>query len=141
MSPSRARLDKTIFRAPNPRIGFTISKNYLLEYPDGSKKHVTRAERDDLLLSGLARQTASNRYFFTGQCRTLHSLSELSQLNIGSPKSPKRRFLPGCFIFELNGKRQRELLETPDACAMRLRDSNACAGSTGAHSDSSQATN
>lgn len=99
---------------------FSISKKFLLQYPDGSKKHVSRAERDDLLLSGLAKQTAPQRYLFTGQQRTLHSLAELSTLNLGFEAPSLRRFLPGSFIFEHKGKRRRELMETPDECGVRL---------------------
>jgi hypothetical protein len=92
-----------------------------LTYPDGSKKHIGRAERDDLLLSGLARQTSPQKYLYTGQQRTMHSFAELKGLNIGFQEQLKRRFLPGSFVFELRGKRQRELMETPEACGLRLR--------------------
>lgn len=118
-----------------------ISKNYLLTYPDGSKKHVSRAERDDLLLSGLAKQTAPQRYLFIGQQHTLHSFAELSTLNIASEPSNLRRFLPGCFIIELDGKRRRELLETPEACAFRMQSSSAVGEFQSAGPGSSEATN
>jgi hypothetical protein len=92
----------------------------LLTYPDGSKKHIRRPERDDLLLSGAARQTAPDRYLFTGQRYTLHSLSELEVLAQNFQPKNLRRFLAGSFIFEHKGKRHPELMETPEACALRL---------------------
>ncbi len=97
-----------------------ISKNYLLVYPDGSRKHIGRAERDDLLLSGMAKQTAPQRYLFTGQKRTLHSFAELSTLKLSFTPENHRRFLPGSFIFEHEGKRYTELMETPEGMAMRM---------------------
>lgn len=106
--------------APVSPARIPISKTYLLTYPDGSKKHVSRAERDELLLSGLAKQTASDRYLFTGQCRTLHSLSELSALNLCVESQNLRRFLPGSFVVELRDKRRRERLETSEQCAIEL---------------------
>lgn len=96
-------------------------KIYELQYPDGSRKHIGRADRDELLLSGCAKQVAQNRYLFTGQSHTLHALSELSILNIaGESQNPRRRFLPGCFIVDLKGKRLGERLETSDCCALEL---------------------
>lgn len=103
----------------NPK-RFPIPKNFEIAYPDGSKRHVGRSERDDLLLSGLARQIAPQQYVFTGQQRTLHSLSELGRLNLGFEPQNMRRYLPGSFVFELNGKRQRELMETPESIGLRV---------------------
>jgi hypothetical protein len=72
------------------------------------------------LLSGLAKQIAPQKYFFTGQQRTLHSLAELESLNLGFEPANLRRFLPGSFVFEYKGWRRRELMETPDECGVRL---------------------
>lgn len=100
---------------------FSIStQNYQLVYPDGSKSRVDRATRDDLVLSGLARQVTPGRYVFTGQLLTAHSLSELGSLNLVVRRPDLRRFLAGRFVFEHEGKRTRELLETPEALALRI---------------------
>lgn len=98
-----------------------ISKSYMLLYPDGSKKHIGRAERDDLLLSGLAKQVGPQKYAFTGPQRTLHSMSELSTLDLGFEPQNARHFLPGLFIVEHEGRRRKELLETPGSLACRLK--------------------
>jgi hypothetical protein len=92
----------------------------LLTYPDGSRKHINREERDSLVLSQSARQTAPERYLFIGKTRTLHSFRELSDFNFSGDFSLLRRFLAGSFVFELRGERKRELLETPEAMALRL---------------------
>jgi hypothetical protein len=91
-----------------------------LQYPDGSRKHIGRAERDDLLLSGTAKLTSPGKYAFTGQQYTLHALSELSVIAQSLNPSNLRRFLPGSFIIEHDGKRRRELLETPGSMACRM---------------------
>ena len=101
--------------------GILISKSYLLAYPDGSKKSIGRAERDDLLLSGLAREVSPRKYAFTGEARTLHSFSELGSLAQSFTTHSLRRFLPGSFIVEHEGGRRKELLETPGALAYRLK--------------------
>lgn len=93
----------------------------MLAYPDGSRKHIGRSERDDLLFSGLAKQTDPRKYVYTGQARTFHSFSELESLAETVIPSNLKRFLPGSFIVEREGKRSRELLETAGAMAYRLR--------------------
>jgi hypothetical protein len=92
---------------------------FLLTYPDGSRKHIDRETRDQLLLSLQARQIGPQRYRFIGQHKTFHSFSELGELRIES-NAPLRRFLPGSFIFEVHLKRRRELMETPEGMAFRL---------------------
>jgi hypothetical protein len=93
----------------------------LVTFPDGSKKHIGRPERDDLLFSGLAKEIGPRKYRFTGQVRTLHSFPELEFLAETVIPSNLKRFLPGSFVIERDGKRTRELLETAGAMAYRLR--------------------
>lgn len=101
--------------------GFAISKTYSLAYPDGSKQNMSRADRDNLLLSGLIKEIAPLKYAYTGQQYTLHSFSELSRIQISSVEdAPKRRFLAGSFIWEHAGKRRRELMETPESISLRV---------------------
>jgi hypothetical protein len=102
------------------RNGFPIPKSFQLAYPDGSKKHIGTAERDDLLLSGLAKERSPGKYAFTGQQYTFHAFAELAPLAQTFTPAHLRRFLPGSFIFEHKGKRHREMEETPGACACRL---------------------
>ena len=98
----------------------TISKKYLLTYPDGSRKHIHREERDSLLLAGCAKQTAPERYFYIGPVHTFHSFADLGQLQLQAEPMESRRFLPGSFIVEMKGKKYRELMETPGAMVYRL---------------------
>lgn len=100
-------------------VGFTISRRYLLKYQDGSKMHMDRQLRDNLVLSGLAKESEPGRYAYLGPMHTGHQMSDLGKLSIGEPDN-KRRFLPGQFIVEFDGKRRRERLETPEAYAARL---------------------
>jgi len=39
-------------------------KRFLLTYPDGGRKWIGREERDSLLLSKSARETAEGRYLY-----------------------------------------------------------------------------
>jgi hypothetical protein len=100
--------------------GFRISKRYLLTYPDGSRKHIDRETRDTLLLSQSAKKTDEGRYLYVGEVHTYHTFSDMRGLYLTSREIPLRRFLSGNFIFELKGKKRRELLETPEAMALRM---------------------
>lgn len=80
--------------------------------------HMNRQLRDDLVLSGLAKEVDGGRYAYIGPHRTMHTMAELGTLQIGT--EPKRHFLPGKFIVEFDGKRHTERLETPEAYAARL---------------------
>ena len=103
-------------------VGPAISKNYQLTHPDGSKKHIDRVERDDLVLSGLARQVSPMVYEYLGQPKTYHSFAEWAEVEVKAivGRNPARRFLPGSFVIEHEGKRRHELLETPEHAACRL---------------------
>lgn len=104
-----------------PRVGDRLaSKRFLLTYPDGSRKHIGREERDSLLLSRSARETADGRYLYTGETHTYHALSQLQNLVVSTNEMGLRSFLSGQFIFELGDTRKRELLETPEAMLIRL---------------------
>jgi len=98
----------------------TISKKYLLTYPDRSKRHINREERDSLLLSGCAKQTGSQKYLYIGAVHTLHTLADLRVLS-SAPQGEYRRFLQGQFtVVAPDGKRSSERLETPGGMTARL---------------------
>lgn len=111
---------------PNPvaeiRGRFPISRRYEIKYPDGSKKHISRQERDDLVLSGFAKESGSGTYVYLGQLKTYSSFVDYGRDYIATPRptEPIKRFHPGQFIFEHDGKRHTERLETPEAYAARL---------------------
>jgi hypothetical protein len=91
----------------------------LLTYPDGSRKHIDREERDYLLLSQSARKTSEGRYLYTGPIHTYNSFEQLKDLSIAQEPANLRRFLPGSFIFEHKGKKRFEMLESAEHLAVR----------------------
>jgi hypothetical protein len=95
------------------------AKRYLLTYPDGSRRHINRETRDSLLLSQSARETAPGRYLYIGEVHTYKTFSQLREISF-APTGSLRSFLAGHFIFELKGKRNRELIETPEGMALRM---------------------
>lgn len=117
---SSERLDCLELPAPNYFGRFPISKNFLIAYPDGSKRYVSRLERDDLVLSGLARKIDSRTFEYTGQQKTFHSFVDWAKEYAGLPAASKRRFLEGQFVIEHKDKRRREWLETAEECALQL---------------------
>lgn len=95
-------------------------KNFTVVYPDRSRHHIGRVERDQLLLSGLIRLRVGLEYDWRGQVQSFHSFADLSKLQ---PSQLLQRYLEGRFTFELAGKRHSERLETPAAMALRLEQS------------------
>jgi hypothetical protein len=93
-------------------------KLFQIKYQDGSRKHVKAEERDNLLLAGLLKTLGPREYEYIGQPKTFHSFADLGNLQLIQPGS-FRRFLPGSFVIEFQGKRTRELLETPEQMAFR----------------------
>jgi hypothetical protein len=92
---------------------------YLLIYPDGSSKHISREKRDSLLLSQTAIQAGVDRYRYTGKVKIFHSLQELKELFGDTEERLLRKFLEGQFVVEFKGKRYHERLETAEALALR----------------------
>lgn len=104
-------------------------KQFVVVYPDRSREHIGRTERDQLLLSGDIRQLVGNEYRYTGQVQSFHSFADLSQLQDRfQPTVELRRFLEGRFTVELKGKRHSERLETPGAMWERLDRTGQLAG-------------
>ena len=101
-------------------------KQFLVIYPDGSKEHIGCAERDSLILSQQIKQIDANRFRWIAPARTYHTFADLAELlpRMSNPIEIKRRFLSGCFIVEpakhLNKRKYRELMETPEALALRV---------------------
>jgi len=54
----------------------------------------------------------------------MKGFNELEQYRTIAEKKQKeiKRFLPGSWIFEHDGRRKRELEQTPEAMAVNLRD-------------------
>jgi hypothetical protein len=102
-------------------------KQFTVCYPDRSRHHVSRTERDQLLLAGLIKLKRGLEYDWRGQVQTLHSFADLAKLQSHSSEQ-LRRFLEGKFTIELAGKRHSERLETPEAMAVRLEQSGQLVG-------------
>lgn len=97
-------------------------KQFLIVYPDRSKKNVSRTDRDSLLLSRQIEPLCSGQYRFVGEMRTFHAFSDLVELRGKfEPLPVLRKYLEGSFIFEFQGRQHKERLETPEAFAFRLQ--------------------
>jgi hypothetical protein len=97
-----------------------LSRHFQILYPDDSRGFVNTAQKEQMLRSGEIAATNDARTFaFIGKEAVLHSFQELGKLF-------ERRvpvfdgFYPGLFVWELGEKRSRELLESPEAMALRL---------------------
>lgn len=95
-------------------------KRFIIQYPDGSKKQIGCTERDSLILSKEIQLQAENRYKFTGQIKTFHSLSQLAELIPAIKPSLLRHYLDGSWMWILRGEREEQREETPEACVLRL---------------------
>jgi hypothetical protein len=101
-----------------------LSKHYTLLYPDHSKGNINAREKESLLLAGDIEKIDERTYKLIGAVILLHSFHELGRIR------PRilvilTRFFPGMFVREFEGKRIPELLESPEAMALRLRLTNA----------------
>jgi hypothetical protein len=105
---------------------YMARKQFVVVYPDGSKKNVSGYDREQMLLAGEIRKDGerANHYRFVGPSQSFqrfHSFSELARLGPAlEPQTPRKRFLSGNFVVQFGEKRHRELLETPEALAVRL---------------------
>jgi hypothetical protein len=99
-------------------------KQFLVFYPtDGSKRNIGCAERDSLLLSRQIKQVTPQCYRYVGEARTYHAFADLEPLRDQMLHLPNflRHYLEGAFIVvDPDGKKHRELLETPEALADRM---------------------
>ena len=106
------------------------SKRFEISYPDGSKRKVNATEREQMELRGEVQRIGARSYVFTGIFVSKHfTCKDFSQLNVLLPDieqrtAIKRHFLSGQFVIEyprrLGGKRERELLQTPEAMKLSL---------------------
>lgn len=82
-------------------------REYLIHYPNGFKQHISRAEL--AAMNGLV-QTGAREY-------------SAPAFSIEQANGP--HYLSGSFIFELKGKKQRELMESTRGMVERLTNSGA----------------
>lgn len=89
-----------------------MSDPYLLTYKDGTRRHISREERDGLLAAAKIKATAPRRYLFLApipKFKTFSAYAEYAE-SIGKPPECGRRWLAGVnFVLELGGKRFRDL--------------------------------
>ena len=95
-------------------------------YSDGrTRKEISSAERNSLLLSREIKQIGPTRYKFIGQVKTYHAFADLAELIplMALPPSLLRHYLDALrMIFELELERELQLEETPQAFEQRLID-------------------
>ena|SRR5258708_7575225 len=98
-------------------------------YSDGrTRKEISSAERNSLLLSREIKQIGPTRYKFVGQAKTFHAFADLGELiqYMALPPSLLRHYLDALrIIFELALERELQLEETPEAFAIRLEEMGA----------------
>ena len=95
-------------------------------YPDGrTRKEISSAERNSLLLSREIKQIGPTRYKFIGQAKTVHAFADLGQLIQFMILSPNllRCYLESLVVlFELHLEREWQSEETPEGFEQRLRN-------------------
>lgn len=82
-------------------------REYLIRYSNGFKRHISKQDRD--ILSASLRQIGPREYLCTASLQT----------SIEQSKGPS--FLAGRFIFELKGKKRRELLQSVSGMVRELQ--------------------
>ena len=104
-------------------------KQFSIHYPDGSKKHIGRNQRDEMLLGKLIVPIENNfnSYKYIGQKRTGHALSDLDKI-LAYARGQQRQepdYYAGQFVFELGDRRFIERMESVEAMTLRLRGNGA----------------
>lgn len=97
-------------------------RQFLVTYPDGSREHIDREERDSLLYSRDLKQTGPKQYEYIGQPRTFHLSATQNTVQCLAKAMPSviRRHLDISVVFELGDKRRREIEETVEGMELRL---------------------
>jgi len=107
-----------------------ISVTYLVRHSDGSREHINRARRDELLQAGHIKQIGPLRYKDTWKppifrrTATQNTTPDLASATLQTPpdESETRAYLPGQFVVIGPDKRKRlEMMETVGHMAQRLR--------------------
>ena len=102
-------------------------KQFVVHYPDGSRKHIGARDREQMLLSlEIVATQASNHYRFLGQLKTFHAFRDMSSLVLVAQNTSFVRFLRGTFVFEFQGKKVVERMETPEGMAARIVSMGIC---------------
>jgi hypothetical protein len=102
-----------------------MSKPFTIVYPDRSKKNVTASFKDRMLVSGEIEKVDACTYRFVGdssifRCNSLQGLSAFKPRL--APLPYFTRFYPGFFVWEHAGKKHREMLESPENLALRIKE-------------------
>ena len=79
-----------------------------------------------LLSLEIVAMTSTNHYRFLGQLKTFHALRDLSSLVLAPQNTSFVRFLCGTFVFEFQGKKVVERMETPEGMAARIVSMGIC---------------
>ena len=104
-------------------------KQFVIVYPDGSKKNVSAFDREQMLLAGEIKKDGdnANRYRFVAQAKsvtvqTFKSFRELANLGPLTPAQREylQRHYPGLFIFEIGEESFVEIMESAEGLALRL---------------------
>ena len=98
-----------------------MSIRYLILYPDGSRDKVNQDKHKEMLRAGVLKPVDGYQFRYTGEMFRFRSLAELGLFKLMISTT---RFLgnyPGLFIWMHHNKRRKELLESPEKMAERLK--------------------
>lgn len=100
-------------------------RQFLVLYPDGSRKHVDREERDSLLYAQEIKETGFREYRFTVAPRSYRlsaTQNTLPSLSLEAKATPPvvRRYLGIDVIFQLGEKRYHEHEESTEGMVLRF---------------------
>lgn len=98
-------------------------KQFVVTYPDRSKSHISRSERDRLLLSLLIESTGPNQYRYVGRAVSCHSFTDLSRIKESYFKPiGQTGFMPGSFVIDYGDRKVFEVQAYPGEMEIQLRE-------------------
>ena len=100
-------------------------RKFLVTYPDGSRKHIDREERDSLLYSQEIKEIAPKQYRYVAHVKRFHLTATQNTLQalstVKTEPSVVRRYLGINVVFHLGDKRYREVEESAEGMAIRYQ--------------------
>jgi hypothetical protein len=95
---------------------------YTIIYPDNSRGHVNASTKEHMLLAGDLEQIDERLFRITWKPLTLSSFAELIKVMPRMDLATFVRFYPGLFVWLINEVRRKELLESAEGMALRLKE-------------------
>ena len=93
----------------------------MIVYPDGSRAKVNPHKHKEMLRAGLLQADEGNRFRYTGAAFYCRSLADLRLFKLVISTTKFVGNYPGLFISIFRNKCSKEMLESPDRMAIRLK--------------------